>query len=109
MNVESFLKKLIPAWFRKGRECQHPGCTNPAIRCELPKEHGYPIDKLPEYEYFCVAHAHKHGYCWRCGHYWAGCESFDFSLTGLCENCQSEMDAEIEAGLGELKDYWPEP
>ena len=82
--------------------CQEPGCTNPGLPCELPWVIGDPLGKEPEYEYYCTVHAHKQGYCYMCGHFWAGCESFDFDPTGLCSNCKSEQEAEYEEEMEEL-------
>lgn len=76
--------------------CQHEGCDQPGIECELPWVYGDPIDKPPEYEYYCAEHAFEHGYCYMCGHFWAGCEAFDFGRGHLCPNCHSGMRAEEE-------------
>ena len=86
--------------------CQHEGCTNPGQPCELPWVIG-PPDKEPEYEYFCSMHAQEHGYCWMCGYFWRGAESFEFSKSGLCENCKSELDAEFDEEMVEFLEELP--
>lgn len=67
--------------------CQVEGCANEAIPCWLPdSRYGEddPDDRL------CAEHCQDEGYCWGCGHFWAGIESFDFNPNGLCENCKDE-------------------
>lgn len=45
----------------------------------------------------CSEHAEHFGFCYMCGNFWAGCESFDFSrIKGVCENCISEFDDDSE-------------
>ena len=79
--------------------CEHPLCTNLGMECEVPYD---PVGKDPEYEYYCAIHAFEHGYCYMCGQFWGGCESFDFSPSHLCPNCQEEEsrdDWEDDFGL----------
>lgn len=45
----------------------------------------------------CAEHAEYFGFCFMCGNFWAGVESFDFSrVKGVCENCISEFDDDFE-------------
>jgi hypothetical protein len=46
--------------------------------------------------WYCGEHAHDAGFCPGCGLFSAGTESFDFSPTGYCENCQEEFESEFE-------------
>lgn len=71
--------------------CMEGGCTIRGIACYLPDDNSIP-DK-PDC-WYCPEHAHKNGFCWGCGNFWAGVESFDFNLWGneLCDNCKDEPD-----------------
>lgn len=74
--------------------CEHDGCdVADAIQCRVydPDQDKY------LYEHFCAEHCQEHGYCYGCGEFWAGCESFDFSSSGLCPNCRADLDDELEA------------
>lgn len=82
--------------------CQEPGCMRPAIACEVPWVIGDPLGKEPDYEWYCPVHAHKNGYCYMCGHFWAGVEMFDFNRSGLCENCQSEVEEDYDEEMQDL-------
>lgn len=64
--------------------CQASGCRNAALDFYLP-------DNEPPNDpdgFYCEDHANSAGWCWGCGGFWGGVESFDFSKTGLCENCE---------------------
>lgn len=52
-------------------------------------------------EYYCAEHCHDNGFCFNCGGFWAGAESFDFG-PGWCSNCASEFE-ETEY---EDEEYW---
>ena len=72
--------------------CGHEGCeSTELISCFLHDN----ADGTPD-EYYCGEHVRDAGYCPGCGNFWAGCESFDFSPSGYCENCASEFDDESE-------------
>lgn len=43
------------------------------------------------YEFYCAEHCQENGYCFACGNFWAGAESFDFG-PGWCSNCASEFE-----------------
>lgn len=96
-------------------KCQEEGCqeTDNLIECRLTIYKGdwgispvhifmqYGISAMWEYvrkgwtdtyEYYCAEHCQKNGYCYGCGEFWAGSESFDFSKSGLCSNCQGEFE-----------------
>jgi hypothetical protein len=65
--------------------CQHANCTSPGLPCFLPDD----PDDAPSF-HFCAEHAPDEGFCWACGGFFAGIESFDSSRTGLCENCEAD-------------------
>src|SRR6266404_1523020 len=59
----------------------------------------------------CGGHAEHFGFCFMCGNFWAGCESFDFSrVKGVCENCIAEFDDDSDEDDWEaegLDDFYP--
>jgi len=57
-------------------------------------------------EHYCPEHCQLHGFCYGCGQFWAGCERFDFDPSGLCPNCQSELDAGLDWDDDDWPDYW---
>lgn len=78
--------------------CEHEGCGADGNPCWLPTE-AYMISlydqtDLPDPDaWYCAQHAHAHGFCWSCGQFWAGVESFDFgNPTQLCDNCRSQYE-----------------
>lgn len=64
--------------------CQEKGCTRPAIMCTYVHDGSH--------VYYCPGHAADNGFCACCGIYSDGTEAFIFS--DLCENCQSNVDAD---------------
>lgn len=68
--------------------CGHKGCWRKGDECFL-EQHESPD------EYACWDHAHDMGYCFMCGQFWGGVESFDFG-GGLCEHCKHEMNADSD-------------
>ncbi len=46
--------------------------------------------------WYCTEHAHNEGFCPGCGLYHAGTESFDFSPSGYCGQCQESFEDEVE-------------
>jgi hypothetical protein len=71
-------------------------------------KHGW----LNTYDYYCPEHCKKNGYCYGCGEFWAGSESFDFSRNGLCSNCRDDSDLvdyeEEEDDYWSWGDYYPD-
>lgn len=61
--------------------CSERGCKNMANTCYLPDG---------EEQFYCYDHMRDQGFCPGCGGFWAGVESFDFSRTGYCENCEGD-------------------
>lgn len=89
-------------------QCQAEGCNKPGKMFEVPDEYwhedesDYPVD----FERFCEKHAFEAGYCWICGQFWGGVESFDFGKSGLCENCAFTVQQDME---GDLESYHTTP
>lgn len=81
------------------QRCQHEGCTHAGLPCFYPENYSQKPD-----EFFCGEHCHLAGYCRGCGKFWGGICSFDFSPSGLCENCHYENNAEIEYDDWEFDD-----
>ncbi len=74
--------------------CEHEGCDRNGLPCWLPcadGEEGAEDDDTPDH-YYCGEHCHGEGFCWSCGWFWAGVESFDFDSEGLCDNCRDEYE-----------------
>lgn len=80
--------------------CTVEGCPHPAIPCWLP-DSDYGVDD-PD-DLLCADHCAEQGYCWGCGRFYAGMESFDFNPRGLCENCADEFAKPDE---DEAAFYW---
>ena len=71
--------------FENGKRCEQEG--NP---CYLGGSYEEPD------EYFCGKHQFEQGYCPGCGLFYGGIESFEFSDHHLCDNCESEIQVELE-------------
>ncbi len=69
--------------------CQVAGCEWAAIPCYL-SDSDYGVDD-PD-DLLCVEHCVNEGYCWGCGRFSAGLESFDFNPRGLCSECKDDPD-----------------
>lgn len=83
------MKRFIHWLKQKFHRCSHEGCWEKGIDCYLPDN----VDGNPD-EWVCAAHAQVAGYCYACGTFWGGIESFDFRRSGLCDNCESDLHAE---------------
>lgn len=86
--------------------CQEEGCTSTdTTPCY------YEPGDQPD-AYYCGEHIHDQGFCWGCGYFWAGVETFDFSSNGLCENCYGELedeedvDDDLDFGWEEYPSGW---
>jgi len=76
--------------------CEEKGCNEPAQK--------FSIEEGTE-EYLCFKHATESGFCWGCGSFCGGMESFDFAeahgnVRGYCEHCSDE----IKMDCGEYDD-----
>lgn len=79
----------------KTENCRHPGCSENGTGCFLPDNQTGEPD-----EYYCLNHCQEHGYCYMCGQFWGGVESFEFGsilggIEGLCENCSDALKSEF--------------
>jgi hypothetical protein len=75
--------------FHETHPCQHEGClSTDTTKCVLRSCQWREEDLI---EYYCSDHAQEHGYCYGCGGFYAGIDSFDFSKTGLCEICLDQV------------------
>lgn len=75
-------------------KCCHPFCDSHA---DLYRRPDFESEEPTPVVFLCNEHAREFGYCWGCGHYWGGVESFDFgpgSKVGLCEECHSELTSD---------------
>lgn len=78
-------------------QCEHEGCEIAIglTACFFPdNESGEPD------EYFCTNHAPEHGFCYLCGTFNGGIESFDFAaalggIDGVCEQCFDQLDGDL--------------
>lgn len=53
----------------------------------------YPSES--ETHHYCGTHLRQNGFCYMCGYFSAGIESYDFSpVTGLCAECLDEIKYE---------------
>ena len=77
--------------------CNHEGCDSTDVTaCFLPDNETDTPD-----EHYCATHAHEHGWCWGCGQFWGGVESFDFgsyygNVAGLCDNCSDAVKDDFD-------------
>ncbi len=85
-----------------GHPCDVKGCKDAGRPCWLPLDN--PTEEPPPDKWLCGKHAHREGFCWGCGLFWGGVESFDFgsgARTGLCENCLGSGEYEDEDDDGD--------
>ncbi len=91
MRIEFTIKWLLE--FVGIHFCEEPRCwSRDTLRCTI----HLIKNGEDEVNYYCTEHASKHGYCWACGEFWAGCESFDFNQMQLCPNCYDEYRDDLE-------------
>jgi hypothetical protein len=69
--------------------CQEDNCnSNGTVACWLPDDK----DCQEITNYYCEKHAAENGYCYLCGEFWAGIESFDIVHPGLCDTCYDDLN-----------------
>lgn len=78
-------------------KCQHDDCleTQELTACFLPDNETDTPD-----EYFCTNHAFEHGFCYMCGSFNGGIESFEFAamhggVHGMCEQCSDQLEGDL--------------
>ena len=76
------------------QKCRYPV----AVACFLPEPYGR--DRKPD-EVLCGPCAGAAGYCRSCGEFWGGISSFEFLHPGLCDHCQSQIEADFDNDDGE--------
>lgn len=80
--------------------CEHEGCQS--TDTQLYTYLGFDEDGKDVSEWLCIEHAIEAGFCYICGHFSAGMESYDFSqLEGVCGECVDMLRSET----GEDDDY----
>ena len=67
-------------------QCDIPGCQREGDCCYYPDDGDVPS------HLYCRKHARGQGFCFRCGMFWGGVESFHFDPDGLCDNCRAGAD-----------------
>jgi len=85
--------------------CDVIGCELDGTACFYPDNE----TDLPN-NWYCPTHAPQHGFCWGCGLFWGGCESFDFAaarggIQGLCPNCTDAVRDEFSFG-DDVEEGW---
>jgi hypothetical protein len=76
---------------KNSKRCWQKSCQNKGIKCLIP---GALIDDEDKKMRYCSEHAAENGFCYSCGIFCAGIESFDFGrYRGLCDNCADEVRA----------------
>lgn len=90
VRVQPLVMRFV-SWLKHTfHRCSHDGCWRKGRDCYLPdNEDGKPDD------WACYDHAHTLGYCWSCGQFHGGIESFDFRRSGLCDNCDDQMRSDM--------------
>ena len=74
---------------KNSKRCWQPGCHNKGIKCIISA--GLTDSREDEKQRYCSEHASENGFCYSCGLFCAGIESFDFGqYLGLCDNCADE-------------------
>jgi hypothetical protein len=79
--------------------CVHPGCLTTDESLTACYYDGTPEEQRYAGSY-CYQHAKEHGFCFGCGEFWGGVESFEFgelwgNFPNLCDNCSDEYRAEF--------------
>jgi hypothetical protein len=97
---EAALEAQREAHAAEVRQCGHEGCDQ---RGEPYYHHALDVEVG---EWRCGAHAYDAGFCQGCGAFCAGMESFDMSRSGLCYECEQELDAAL-SGVDQ-DDEWDE-
>ena len=77
-------------------QCEHPGCTMAGDACFMDTEREEANDVSG---YYCSEHAKDYGFCYICGQFWGGIESFEFLHPGVCDNCHAELDEHDDEDL----------
>jgi hypothetical protein len=76
------LELLVP-------RCWNDGCKDHGAPCVIRGDD----EEQDQVYWYCAKHSQRHGFCWSCGEFYGGTESFDFG-PGYCSNCASEFEDE---------------
>lgn len=82
-KLEVFYCNVLERLFPK---CQEKGCENSGEPCRLVDDDGKDL-----IFWYCSEHSQQNGFCFGCGEFWGGSESFDFG-PGWCPNCAPEFE-----------------
>lgn len=66
-------------------KCESKGCKERGFECRYEA-----WSEKPDHHY-CGTHSKEKGFCYGCGLFWSGFESFDFG-PGYCSNCAPEFE-----------------
>lgn len=90
------------------RTCEEEDCDKPAERWTISIWDDEEEDFREAEHFLCPEHAADHGFCLRCGGFYGGVESYEFTgLDGFCSDCSDVIKQEF----GEVEDpgEWPYP
>ena len=87
-------------WLQTKHICEDNNCFNEAMECILyDHEHDREITF-----WYCPTHSQPNGFCWYCGQFWGGVESFDFD--GHCPCCDAINGFEQEYFEETMEDWY---
>ncbi len=113
-------KALRRARYNAGiRRCQRCKNVGISVLCYLPDpprfyssdqgEGHFTAERAPD-EVLCLDCAPRQGYCYSCGDFWAGINSFDFIHPGICDHCHDAARQDFDDGCeDEDWDFWDDP
>jgi hypothetical protein len=87
-KIREAIKKLkisLPKLHPRNHRCEWTGCKNEGQWCVYHDGGG---------SWLCDTHLREAGFCPGCLMFWGGVESFEFSRTGFCEECELEFEME---------------
>ena len=76
-------------------QCEHPDCDSQGMRYKYPRMDN---QSEPETAIYCLRHVWQGGFCFCCGGFFGGIESFDFGDRGLCDECETDYELNKEIG-----------
>jgi hypothetical protein len=68
----------LGAPYEIGMPCEIDGCD----------AWGFPVGHSEVEHWYCPRHAHERGWCWHCGGFFGGVESFEWSDQRVCDDCE---------------------
>lgn len=73
-------------------KCEVEGCANPGNPCYLPDITEEQVLGDGPHAWYCDDHIKEHGFCFICGQFQAGLESFEFVHADYCDNCWNQIE-----------------